>query len=269
MARTHSPMDTTPSTEEPSVPFLDYHERLKQCNSMKKWGELIKEIRGPHPLDNPHLQTLFKEKIMGDWLKTNQHFLRRSNKCKFQARTLIDHHDLNFIQYSCNEEYYYHHSHTSADKMKGEKYTCKKCGGIFYKKFTAVTPGALLELDLYEDFWEYEQDMEPSSIPEHLDKDPPSSGSSTVSTTEQQEPNLDDDDDNVDLQGAVGLPFPLPFPDLDDSSSSNLDNWDKLEDTFFEMEVDNDQPKPRPSRETSNTINVENDEPQSGPSYAN
>ena len=63
-------MDTSP--EEKSLPFPDYENKLKNCNTLKKWMLLIKEFRRPHPIDDAEMQKKFKDQIVVDWLKTDQ-----------------------------------------------------------------------------------------------------------------------------------------------------------------------------------------------------
>ena len=98
MSRTVSPMDTSP--EEKSLPFPDYENKLKNCNTLQKWMLLIKEFRGPHPIDDPEMQKKFKEKIVVDWLNTDQPCFTQHKTIQRQAHSLLDHKDLNNVQFS-------------------------------------------------------------------------------------------------------------------------------------------------------------------------
>ena len=129
MSWTVSLMDTSP--EEKSLPFLDYENRLKNCNILKKWMSLIKEFWGLHPKDDTKMQKKFKEKIVVDWLNLDQPCFVCYKTIQRQAHSLIDHKDLNFVQFSNCPNFYYEWPHSSSEHMRGEQYTCAKCGQIW------------------------------------------------------------------------------------------------------------------------------------------
>ena len=69
-----------------------------------------------------------------------------------QAHSLLDHKDLNFVQFSRCPNFYYERAQSSSEHMRGEQYTCDKCGQIYFARYTAAASVALFDLNLsYDD----------------------------------------------------------------------------------------------------------------------
>ena len=68
---------------------------------------LIKEFRGLHPIDDAEMQKKFKEKIVVDWLNMDQPCFVRHKMIQRQAHSLLDHKDLNYVQFFHCPNFYY------------------------------------------------------------------------------------------------------------------------------------------------------------------
>ena len=196
-------------TSEESTPFPDYINRLKKCSALKKWMQLVMEFRGPHPPDNPRMQILFKNKIVNDWFCTEQKCFKDEKMVIKQAHSLLDHKDLNFVQWSRQPNFHYYNLHGSIEHMRGPQYTCEKCGKVYFSRFTAANPNAMfdLEYDMLQEDSDSDDDYETVTEP-LFDHDEEHHSSSTITVTDEKE------------GAATAAPLPLPV-------RSDLSDYDK------------------------------------------